>query len=546
MDVDEFLDKEMGLNSPQVNEDDEFEKELMQKDDPSLDIDEEITQEEDNFELKDKDEEEKEEKGDPFDLIEKSINDGNVEKAEFYYSKIWIELGKERFTWDKSRYERLIRIDNKLRLLAIKYHESSAIQIKNIQRLISQAKNLLENRQRENALKVYTEIINIYNKIPPIFLEDKKKIYVDEVLPLYQDIIKDMENNFFSNFSSEISKVDELLGLAKVQLKMKNVQKAVKTYNDCISLFNSLPEGYFLKKLELGSRILEIYKELTIIIEIADLEAILKNNEGPKDEEPNQQDRKISAVTEGPIIPPERPTSTTQKLSMESLKKQLVQRENAKEMYTGSFKGREEKNILTQNSEVTEETKKVNEILEDLDKSVIKEKPISSLKDTAKKLKEEKSGKRNEISQVSMTSSLKKELCKRKIERAKFRLKKGKIEDAKRDLNDVLRIDPENEEAKVLLGEKPKNDSGNVQDKLHKIKNDHQLHKTIQKIKEVAGHKDNNNNNKDLTPELVKRRLQRAVLRLKKGDKAKAIEDLKAALRLDPNNEKVKELLDNA
>ena len=209
-----------------------------------------------------------------------------------------------------------------------------------------------------------------------MFGGEKKKLYMENIAPFNNDIRKQVDENFLHNFDSGLSQINRLISSVEAELQKGNVEEAAKFYASCIHSYNSLPDGFFLQKLEKSNKLLEIYKELAITLEISDLKSKLK------------------------IAP----------------------------VKGGSEKGR-----------------KPYEMYENAPKIPLN---IGELQKTAhlsvsKRQEPEKSAK----------GSLKEELVRRKLDRARFRMGRGHTKESGKDLQDALRLDPSNAEIKRLLGE---------------------------------------------------------------------------------------------
>jgi hypothetical protein len=211
-----------------------------------------------------------------FEEINSWIKKNDLEQAEKVYYKLWLKIAKGKFTWQPELYDNLVKINERLRYLLNTLYSETREKINIIRDLITRIRKDLKEKRNESALSAYSEIIDIYNEIPSQFSVEKRQLYLNEILPLYRELRYDVDGIVSKNFNTKVYQINNLIRSTRVELQKKNVQAAVKFYKNCLDCYNALPSGFFLRKIELGNRILELYKELTIILQIEDLKSRLR------------------------------------------------------------------------------------------------------------------------------------------------------------------------------------------------------------------------------------------------------------------------------
>lgn len=206
--------------------------------------------------------------------LNQSIQKNDLLEAEKLYSQIWSKITDEKLTWSESLHTALTEVNRKLLDILVRFSSEVGGRINIINGLIARARENLKRGKNESALTIYSEIMEIYNGIPDIFLVEKRKIH-HEVLILYRELRNSIDEEFFQDFSSRASQIHNYIYSAKVELQKHNIQDAIKFYTSCLTLYNTLPNGFFVHKLQLSNKILELYKEITIILEISSLKSKL-------------------------------------------------------------------------------------------------------------------------------------------------------------------------------------------------------------------------------------------------------------------------------
>jgi len=307
--------------------------------------------------------------------VSSCISKNEFDEIEKLYSSLWIKIGEEKYTWNKDMYHSLIGLNKKLEGMLNSLSRETTEKIKTIHNLIAKTRASLKQGKIEPAISIHSEITSNYNKIPALFEGEKKKAYMNDIAPFNNDLRKQVDENFLHNFDSGLSQINRLISSVEAELQKGNVEKAAKFYASCIHSYNSLPDGFFLQKLEKSNKLLELYKELAITLEISDLKSKLRI--APVKDDSEKRHKPHEMHEHAPKIP----------LDVRTLQK-------------------------------------------------------ATHPPASKRQEQEKYNK----------DSLKRELIKRKLERARFKMDMGHAKESGKDIQDALRLDPSNIEIKELLG----------------------------------------------------------------------------------------------
>lgn len=292
-----------------------------------------------------------------------------------HYFEIWNKISETKFKWDFNLYSELNRVEKKVkeelgRLLPEIERKKSVIK-----RLIGKAINELDNKKYESATRLYSEISDIRNSFPDFFLEEKKEINI-EIFRLYEKLHDQIDSKFINDFKESIAKVDEFINDSLSSLEKGNTEEAKGSYEKAFKSYKELPNGFLTQKIELGNGLLVLYRDLSIHLQIKDLQEQL-----------------------------------------------------AKKSRT-SYRYRKSTNLRLLSEIIKRETspKKISPLLNL--KTISAETPLED-------------------------KTLLSRLVSRKLERAKINLEKGLYLEAKKNIDSILKVDPNNTEAKQLLTSVP-------------------------------------------------------------------------------------------
>ncbi|MEK6949042.1 MAG: hypothetical protein AABX34_02395 [Nanoarchaeota archaeon] len=288
---------------------------------------------------------------------------------------LWGKISELKLKWDPKLYDELRDIAEKAKQELYKALANMERQKKDIKHLIGRALDEIDKKNYDGAKKLYDEISSMSDKLPD-FLMDQKKELGKEMLALSQKLHEGMDRKFTSDFWGSALKIENFSKDAFLSFDAADLEKAKVLYEKALEEYKGLPKGFTQKKLELGERLLKLYKELSIQMQINEL----------------QRQLSISGISYKGIDGYER------------------------------LKRLSDTIVVAKNPILNPENFKLN----------------TSVNAT-----------------LSSDRPLLNRLILRKLDRARVNLKKELYMEAKRNLEAVLRVDPENKEAKKLLGSVP-------------------------------------------------------------------------------------------
>ena len=322
------------------------------------------------------------------DFLDKEI--GGEEKPEViettkeekdavkWYFSLWDKVSEAKFSWNDEIYTELDKAAKKVKEELSGLSSKIQGQKNVIKRLIDRAFKELRNKDYEAAAKIYSEITDMRNSFPDFFLEEKKAIN-KEIFQLYEKLHDQIDSKFIDDLNESLAKVDKLIRNSFSSIKLGKIEPAKDFYETALETYKNLPNGFLGQKLELGNGLLALYKELSIHMQIKNLQQELdkKSLAGYKFVDSGANLKLLSEIIKNKV---ERPRGSA----------------------------------------------------------------FSYLKDIST---EERSHIHNK--------TLLDKLVARKLDRAKINLKKGLNLEAKKNIDAILKVDPENKEAKVLLSSVP-------------------------------------------------------------------------------------------
>lgn len=265
----------------------------------------------DDFLDKEASTEQKEEIGEeapPFKYIKKEIPaeaDAGAEEGfsslEKRYLSLWSSVSKEKFLWNNELYKEISRLGNELgktmEQLSLNIYSKKSM----IKQLINRANKELENKNHEAALNLYSKLVDIRNKIPDVFIEEKKEVN-SGIFRIYETLHELVDEKFINNFKDSIIRVDTLIRNSFLSIENGAIEPAEKFYEEALEMYKNLPNGLLLQRIKLGNSLLALYKELSIHTQIKILQGQLnhgKTNRAYKHpgEHGNQLER-LSEITE--------------------------------------------------------------------------------------------------------------------------------------------------------------------------------------------------------------------------------------------------------
>lgn len=202
--------------------------------------------------------------------IQYLLTNKQYEQIEETYDSLWKKISENKFGWDVSLHQEITAVHDQLNkeLGAVVQDFYKKAQL--LQQLMANARVFLSKEQPEAALKVYNEIAEMAKALPSIMFEHKKTIERD-VLRLYRDIHEKLGASTVQkvhNLSRQIS-----VQAARIQpyLLSGNIPLSTEHYLKLLALYGEVPQGFLPLKVAMGKELIEMYKSLSIQIEIEDL-----------------------------------------------------------------------------------------------------------------------------------------------------------------------------------------------------------------------------------------------------------------------------------
>ena len=335
---------------------------------------------------------------------------GEIDSIKHYF-ELWDKVSDSKFKWDSGLYTELNKARNEVKAELDRLTSTTEKDKNAIKHLIVKAQSELKNKDHEAATHSYSEISDIQNKFPKFLLEEKKELN-KEIFKLYEKLHDQIDSKFINDFRESIAKVQDIIREAFSNLERSDIKNAKNLYEKALEAYKDLADGFLTEKLELGNQLLSLYKELSIHTQIKDLQQQLDK-------------RLIRSCQHTSIGGDKRLLRSYQHTGTDSLKH------------------------LSQIAKNNKETKERISTLSKLS-------AISSKKAEA----HEKSSVFSKLSDISQKKRIHSEtllprLISRKLDRAKTSLKRGLYLEAKKNINAILKVDPDNAEAKQLLNEVP-------------------------------------------------------------------------------------------
>ena len=216
-----------------------------------------------------------------FENIKASLSKGNLEQAEQAYVQLWHILLEQKLKWNNELYGQLTVLSRQFSSALNYASEDIKKKAGNVYEMISRERSALREGKKELPFKIYSEIEEISNSIPNVFFEEKK-IVEEQVMEFYKELKNTTDNELVKRVYALVQEVSQLMDRINTAIRSNDMTNAIVNYNKCIELYNQVPEGFLKYKNNAGMRLLDIYKSISIYIEISNLQQQLTKA-------PNQQ-----------------------------------------------------------------------------------------------------------------------------------------------------------------------------------------------------------------------------------------------------------------
>mgnify|MGYP001587406202 CR=1 FL=1 len=184
---------------------------------------------------------------------------------------LWGKISEAKFKWDENIYKEINDAGESVKKELESITLTVGRQKKAIKRLIGKALNELENKNYDTSTEIYSEISDMRNKIPEFMLEEKKELN-NEIFVLYEKLHNNIDAKFIKDFKASLLEVDNFINDSGSAMGTGDIEKSKVFYEKALESYRALPNGFLQKKVELGSRLLGLYKELSIRTQIYGLQ----------------------------------------------------------------------------------------------------------------------------------------------------------------------------------------------------------------------------------------------------------------------------------
>ena len=187
------------------------------------------------------------------------------------FLELWGKVSDAKFKWDEKVYREINDAGESVKRELENITLTVGRQKKAIKRLIGKALSEIENKNYDAAAKLYSEISDMRDKIPEFMLEEKKDLN-NEIFVLYEKLHNNIDAKFIKDFKASLLEVDNFINDSGSAMGTGDIEKSKVSYEKALESYRALPNGFLQKKIELGSKLLGLYKELSIRTQIYGLQ----------------------------------------------------------------------------------------------------------------------------------------------------------------------------------------------------------------------------------------------------------------------------------
>jgi len=184
---------------------------------------------------------------------------------------LWNKISEAKFKWDEKVYKEINDAGEGIKKELDNMTLTVGRQKKAIKRLIGKALSEIENKSYDAAARLYSEISDMRDKIPEFMLEEKKDLN-NEIFVLYEKLHNSIDAKFIKDLKASLLEVDSFINDSGSAMGTGDIEKSKALYEKALESYRALPNGFLQKKIELGSRLLGLYKELSIRTQIYGLQ----------------------------------------------------------------------------------------------------------------------------------------------------------------------------------------------------------------------------------------------------------------------------------
>jgi len=208
------------------------------------------------------------------DAIKDRLGRGDLELAEQSYSQLWRILIQLKLKWDRGVYQQMLEISRQFSSALSQAYDEVVKKTSHIYELINRARSSLQEGKKDMAFRLYAEVQEISNSIPNVFFEERKAVQ-DQILNFYKELSSSTDSELIKKVSGLLQEINQLIDKIKSSIASNEVENAAASYTRCIELYSQIPEGFIMQKNPAGMKLLDIYRVLSVSMEISNLHAQL-------------------------------------------------------------------------------------------------------------------------------------------------------------------------------------------------------------------------------------------------------------------------------
>ena len=198
-------------------------------------------------------------------------NKVGLDRAEQDYMDFWQKIALHEVKWDKGSYDDIINMTKHFSSELNKGFQELKIKKETIISQAGRVRQMLKENKKEMAMKSFKEIQALADSIPGAFFEEKKNI-LDAVNDLAREVKQFNDNDAVKSAYFTLNQIGQLMDQTVRSISSSDMQGAISLYSKAIQSFVKLPEGFLMQKFQIGAKLLEIYKRLSIHNEISELQ----------------------------------------------------------------------------------------------------------------------------------------------------------------------------------------------------------------------------------------------------------------------------------
>jgi hypothetical protein len=173
----------------------------------------------------------------------------------------YVDVTKKQMQQSQFLFDELMKINSELITNIEQQSQESLKKINLIKLLIANAKESLNKNMVDDANKIYSEIKQIYNQIPELFYEEKRKIN-EEILTFYILLSRYNEILLIQLFMRKKSEIKSLMSSAKEHLKSGNHELIKEDFDKISESYSQLPDGFAHDKAVIYMDILKLFSSV--------------------------------------------------------------------------------------------------------------------------------------------------------------------------------------------------------------------------------------------------------------------------------------------